>query len=149
MIILTSHSTSSAVSHSLSSELIAARLTQAGGAAWLPLLFLIEPDRLIARSQLSPYRCKNQDVIRMPKSRFRTLSLRVKRSNHTPSQPSPLRGRERVGRLPRLRAETPASLRQRIALRRAGTHLFPLLAGLAMTDWEKAFIFWSFRNECE
>jgi len=45
MIILTSHSTSSAISHSLSSELIAARLTQAGEAEGSPLLFLIEPDR--------------------------------------------------------------------------------------------------------
>ncbi len=44
-------------------------------------------------------------------------------------------------RLPRLRAETPALLRRRIALRRAGTHLVPLLAGLAMTGWEKGFGF--------
>jgi hypothetical protein len=44
-------------------------------------------------------------------------------------------------RLSRLRAVTsawPTSRRQ--ALRRAGTHLFPLLAGLTMTEGEKGSI---------
>jgi hypothetical protein len=41
-------------------------------------------------------------------------------------------------RLPRLRAVTSAwPTNRRQALRRAGTHLSPLLAGLAMTEWKK------------
>jgi hypothetical protein len=44
-------------------------------------------------------------------------------------------------RLPRLRAETFTFKNALMkALRRAGTHLFPLLAGLAMTEWGKGFI---------
>jgi len=42
-------------------------------------------------------------------------------------------------RLPRLRAGTCARhTHRKQALQRAGTHLVPLLAGLAMTGWEKS-----------